>query len=82
MTGDILKALSYSKATDVLDFLEGDEKRFTDIEKGLSLNSNIVNMRLKDLRAAGLVDKVDRGTYRLTDKGEEAADILNDYGEL
>lgn len=82
MPGDILKALSYSKSTQVLAYLKGGDKRFSEIEKDLSLNSNIVNMRLKDLRAAGLVEKVKRGTYRLTEKGRKAAEILEEYDEV
>lgn len=81
MVDDLLKALSYSNSTEILHYLNGGKKRFVDIENDLSLNPNIVNMRLKDLRSVDLVDKVKRGTYRLTDKGERAAQILERYHE-
>lgn len=83
MGDSVLKALSYSRSTEVLSYLEGDEQsRFVDIERDLSLNPNIVNTRLKDLRNAGLVNKVERGKYVLTDKGVEALEILEEYDEL
>lgn len=82
MVDDMLKALSYSNSTEILDYLSDGKKRFVDIETDLSLNPNIVNMRLKDLRAVGLVDKVKRGTYRLTRRGERAVNILDKYDAL
>lgn len=82
MSEDVLKALSYAHSTEVLSCLRGGSKRFSQIERELSLNSNVVNMRLKDLRAAGLVEKVERGVYRLTEDGEHAAEILENYEEL
>ena len=35
-----------------------------------------VSRRLDTLRAGGLVEKVDRGKYRLSDKGEKALEIF------
>lgn len=70
---DVLKVVSYSHALDILDCLDGG-KRFTDIEEALDLNPNVVNMRLKDLRMAGLVEKEEK-LYVRTEEGERALEL-------
>lgn len=75
-----MKVISYSHALDILSSLDGG-KRFTEIESELGLNPNIVNMRLKDLRMATLVEKQDK-EYEITDKGEEVLDLARELEGL
>lgn len=73
---EILKVVAYTNALEILDYLgENGARRFTDIENDLELNPNIVNMRLKDFRLVGLVEKNGDGRYALTSEGEKAKDI-------
>lgn len=78
---EVVKTVAYSKSVDVLSFLKGGPKRFTDIGTELGLNPNIVNRRLKDLREAELVEKTD-GEYALTDKGLRALELVEQLRAL
>jgi len=77
---DLLKVISYSHALDILSTLDGG-RRFTEIEDELELNPNIVNMRLKDLMMAELVEKEDK-LYAVTNRGEKVLDLANELEGL
>lgn len=77
---EVLKVISYSHALDILSCLNGG-KRFTEIEKELDLNPNIVNMRLKDLRMGTLAKKNGKH-YEITEKGERALRLARELEGL
>lgn len=77
---DVLKVISYTHALDILSCLDGG-RRFTEIEKELDLNPNIVNMRLKDLRMGTLVEKNGK-EYQITEKGEKALSLARELESL
>lgn len=79
-TMDVLKVIAYSHALDIMSCIDGG-KRFTDIEKELDLNPNIVNMRLKDLRMAQLAEKKDR-LYQRTERGEKVLELAKQLEAL
>ncbi|MBS1263892.1 MAG: hypothetical protein MAG715_01087 [Methanonatronarchaeales archaeon] len=61
---------------EVLGSIEKGRNRFNEIEEDTGLNPNVVNMRLKDLRMAGLVDKKEgRKGYELTPRGKRALEL-------
>jgi len=79
----ILKTIAYKHSLRVMRYLNKTGKTgFTDIEKDLKLNPNVVNMRLKDLIATGLVDKDEAKKYGLTDDGEKALELGEELSEV
>ncbi len=81
MDGSILEALAYSHALDVMEYIGNEKRGFTEIQRGLELNPNIVNMRLKDLIIADLAKKNSK-KYVLTDKGKKALEYALKLDEL
>ncbi len=83
---DVLTVVAYTKSLEIMGFLkEKSGQRFTDIERALNINSNVVNMRLKDLRTMDLVERVDKDKkrlYVLTDKGVEAYTLAKQIRNL
>lgn len=72
----------------VRDLLPGP-RRFTDLRRGLpGLAPNLLTDRLRELEAAGLVERVDlpppaaRQVYRLTDRGRELEPVVLELGRF
>ncbi|WP_448377509.1 winged helix-turn-helix transcriptional regulator [Fervidobacterium sp.] len=72
----LLKRLARAGALEVLASLEEASKRFADLERGLKRTPKVVNMRLKELSALGLVFKLPGGSYALTSRGREVLGLL------
>ena len=72
----LLKRLAREGALEVLAFLEEGSKRFTDLERDLKRTPKVVNMRLKELSALGLVFRLPGGSYALTPRGREVLELL------
>jgi DNA-binding HxlR family transcriptional regulator len=56
--------------------LRGDPATFRVLQEACETNSRLLNMRLAELRAAGLVDH-DAGGYQLTPEGRRLCEALN-----
>lgn len=76
----VLNAISYEYSIEMMEALQ-EERRFTELEEETGLNSNTVNMRLKDLAAADLVEKRGR-KYVLTEKGGKALALAKELRTL
>lgn len=64
-------------------FLEGEKRRFQDLQTVLGLSPNTLSGRLKKLEEMGVVEKrlysshPPRGEYVLTEKGRSFAPVMN-----
>ncbi|MEO5567967.1 MAG: helix-turn-helix domain-containing protein, partial [Gemmatimonadaceae bacterium] len=52
-------------------------RSFSDIARGVpTMSRSLLIKRLKELQRAGVITKVEDGTYRLTDAGADLADVI------
>jgi DNA-binding HxlR family transcriptional regulator len=68
----VLDLLGRRAALRILWELRGDPLTFRALQEGCETNPSLLNTRIKELRAAGLVEHLDGG-YRLTREGRNSA---------
>jgi DNA-binding HxlR family transcriptional regulator len=55
--------------------------RFSDFQHNLGIATNVLTTRLEGFVASGLMERDERGDYRLTDKGRELHPVLLAFNE-
>jgi DNA-binding HxlR family transcriptional regulator len=71
----VLDLLGRRAALRILWELRGDPLTFRALQEGCETNPSLLNTRIKELRAAGLVEHLDGG-YRLTREGRKLSVAL------
>lgn len=66
----------------ILRDLHAGPARFSDLETGLGIASNLLSSRLRDLAGDGLVARAENGAYALTSLGEHTAGLILELSNL
>ena len=66
----------------ILRDLHAGPARFSDLETGLGIASNLLSSRLRDLTDDGLVARAENSAYKLTPTGEHTAGLILELADL
>ncbi len=66
----------------ILRDLHAGPARFSDLQTGLGIASNLLSSRLRDLADDGLVARAETGAYALTSLGEHTAGLILELSNL
>ncbi len=74
---DMLKSLQHPKRLEILTFMIQSEQDFKTLQEYTSLPKNALGNHLTELVTKNLVEKIDRGVYRITDDGKDYLESIS-----